>query len=68
MVTVNVSSDCRKAIKEYVIDVEDLSIGEMAELCILFTFEHLDDFQEWAEEEGYFEEQEEFEEVEEEEG
>ena len=42
-----VSKDLLKAIKEYLVDVEGLTIGQFVEEAIFFAFEHLKEFEEY---------------------
>lgn len=54
-----VTKDALIQIKEYIADIQDLDIGEFTEFALLYTFEHIEDFEAWMEKEGYFEFQEE---------
>jgi TATA-binding protein-associated factor Taf7 len=68
---IKVSSDLHKGMKEYLVDIEGMSLGDLVEAAIAFAIENLDDFEEFAEigetEEDTEEEEEESEDEEEEE-
>lgn len=58
-----VSTDLLKAIKEYLVDVEGLTIGQFVEDAVFFALENVTEFEEYieleeveSEEEGYEEE------------
>ena len=45
---INVSIDCLRAIKEYLVDVEGMTIGEFVEGCVFFVMgddDRLEDFE-----------------------
>lgn len=59
--TVLISSECHKAIKQYLVDVENYDIGDFIEDAVFFAMDHLDEFEEVVgiedEEEGENEEE-----------
>jgi hypothetical protein len=59
---IKVSSEVHKAMKEYLVDVEDLTLGELVEEAFFFAMENMDSF-----EEGLLEEEDEEQETEEDE-
>jgi hypothetical protein len=41
-----ISSECHKAIKQYLVDVENYDIGDFIEDAVFFAMDHLDEFEE----------------------
>ncbi|MCJ7482472.1 MAG: hypothetical protein MUO31_05850 [Thermodesulfovibrionales bacterium] len=46
MPTVIVSSECHKAIKQYLVDISGYDIGELIEDAVFFAMDHLEEFEE----------------------
>ena len=46
---IKVSSEVHKAMKQYLLDIEDMSLGDLVEDAFSFAIEKLDDFEEFAE-------------------
>ena len=46
---IKVSSEVHQAMKQYLLDVEDMSLGDLVEEAFSFAIENLDDFEEFAE-------------------
>jgi hypothetical protein len=42
---VKISSDCHKDMKQYVVDVDELSLGELVEAAFEYCMENLEDFE-----------------------
>jgi hypothetical protein len=64
---IKVSSDVHNAMKQYLLDIEGLSLGDLVDNAFSFAMENLDDFEKFAEIEETEEEEEEGEEEESEE-
>ena len=64
---IKISSETHKAIKEYLVDVEGLTIGDFVDDAVLFAMDNIEKFEEYAEIEDIEEEEEEGESEEEEE-
>ena len=46
---IKVSSEVHQAMKQYLLDIEDMSLGDLVENAFSFVIENLDDFEEFAE-------------------
>lgn len=46
---IKVSSEVHKAMKQYLLDIEGMSLGDLVEDAFAFAIENLDDFEEFAE-------------------
>jgi len=46
MKQIAVSDDCWRAIKQYLVDVDGIDIGELVDACVLFAFERIDELEE----------------------
>ena len=51
MPTVNITSDCLRAMKQYLVDFDDYDQDDFLADCVSFCMEHVDEFEDYAEEE-----------------
>jgi len=49
---IKVSSEAHKDMKQYLVDIEDLSLGELVEACYEYAMQNLKDFEAFLELEG----------------